>query len=198
MEHILTLYQRPYNPRRPLICFDEKSVQLLAHTREPVGLQSGKPNRQDYEYKREGTRNLFLFAEPKVGQRHVLVTNRRLRKLGAICNRRYKAYARWDIACFQVQHTIKWNGTDPEIPGDEVADNGIHRVVVLCAKPERCSIEQIHQTGQSLQIAEVSRKQRSDIWEGCWVGSDCIDHGEQQINILLQRWVKATPLVEPV
>lgn len=80
MEHILVLYQRPYDPRRPLVCFDEKSVQLLAHTREPVGLQPGQVHRQDYEYKRQGTRNLFLFAEPKAGKRHVLVTNRRTKR----------------------------------------------------------------------------------------------------------------------
>ena len=87
MEHILALYQRPYAPRRPLVCFDEKSVQLLAHIREPVRLQPGKPQRQDYEYKRQGTRNLFLFAEPKAGQRHVLITNRRTKRDFALAMR---------------------------------------------------------------------------------------------------------------
>lgn len=80
MKHILDLYQRPYNPRRPLICFDEKSVQLLADIRATLGLQSGKVRRQDYEYKRNGTRNLFLFVEPFAGFRHVLVTKRRTKQ----------------------------------------------------------------------------------------------------------------------
>jgi len=80
MEHILTLYQLAYNPQRPLVCFDEKSVQLLAHTRKPLPLQTGQPRREDYEYKRQGTRNLFIFAEPKAGQRHVLVTQRRTKE----------------------------------------------------------------------------------------------------------------------
>jgi hypothetical protein len=80
MEHILDLYQRPYNPRRPLVCFDEKSVQLLADIRATLGLQSGKVRRQDYEYKRNGTRNLFLFVEPFAGFRHVLVTKRRTKQ----------------------------------------------------------------------------------------------------------------------
>jgi transposase len=80
MEHILELYQKPYDPRRPLVCFDEKSMQLLAHITDPLVLKSGQAARQDYEYKRNGTRNLFLFVEPKAGTRHVLVTNRRTKQ----------------------------------------------------------------------------------------------------------------------
>lgn len=80
MEAILTLYHQPYNPRRPQVCFDEKSVQLLAHTRPPLPLQPGQPRREDHEYKREGTRNLFVFIEPKAGQRHLLVTQQRTKQ----------------------------------------------------------------------------------------------------------------------
>jgi hypothetical protein len=80
MEHILELYQKPYDSRRPLVCFDEKSMQLLAHITDPLVLKSGQAARQDYEYKRNGTRNLFLFVEPKAGARHVLVTNRRTKQ----------------------------------------------------------------------------------------------------------------------
>lgn len=77
MEAILRLYQQPYNPKRPLVCFDEKSVQLLAHICQVLGMKPGQAARQDYEYKRNGTRNLFLFVEPKAGKRWVLVTRRR-------------------------------------------------------------------------------------------------------------------------
>jgi hypothetical protein len=77
MEAVLTLYQQPYDPQRPMVCFDEKSVQLLAQNREPIPVQQGRPRREDYEYKRKGTRNLFVFVEPKAGQRHILVTQRR-------------------------------------------------------------------------------------------------------------------------
>ena len=80
MEHILTLYAQPYDPQRPLVCFDEKSVQLLRQTRQPRPARPGKPRREDHEYKRNGTRNLFVFAEPKAGQRHVLVTRRRTKQ----------------------------------------------------------------------------------------------------------------------
>ena len=80
MEHILELYQKPYDSRRPLVCFDEKSMQLLAHITDPRILKPGQAIRQDYEYKRNGTRNVFLFVEPKAGTRHVLVTNRRTKR----------------------------------------------------------------------------------------------------------------------
>lgn len=88
MEHLLELYQKPYDPRRPMVCFDEKSTQLLAHLTVPLGLRSGQAIRQDYEYKRNGTRNLFLFVEPKAGTRQVLVTNRRTKRDFA-CAMRY-------------------------------------------------------------------------------------------------------------
>jgi hypothetical protein len=87
MEQILTLYQQAYDPQRPLICFDEKSVQLLAQIREALGPQPGQPRREDYEYKRKGTRNLFVFVEPKAGQRHVLITNRRTKRDFALAMR---------------------------------------------------------------------------------------------------------------
>jgi len=80
MEAILELYQQPYNPMRPLVCFDEKSVQLLAHITQMQLTEPGQPARQDYEYKREGTRNLFLMVEPKAGRRQVLVTNHRTKQ----------------------------------------------------------------------------------------------------------------------
>lgn len=87
MEHILVLYQQAYDPQRPLICFDEKSVQLLAHIQEALAPEPGQPRRQDYEYKRKGTRNLFVFVEPKAGQRHVLITKRRTKRDFALAMR---------------------------------------------------------------------------------------------------------------
>lgn len=80
MEAILELYQRPYDPKRPLVCFDEKSAQLLAHIAPMLLTEPGQAARQDYEYKREGASNLFLFVEPKAGFRQVLVTDRRTKQ----------------------------------------------------------------------------------------------------------------------
>lgn len=77
MEDILSVYTRPYDPLRPLICFDELPKQLLAHSRDPLPPCPGAPAREDYEYVRQGTANLFLWCEPLAGNRHVEVTERR-------------------------------------------------------------------------------------------------------------------------
>jgi hypothetical protein len=77
MEMILELYAQPYEKSRPMVCFDEKSVELHAETRTPLAMRPGKPKRRDYEYTRNGTRNVFLFLDPKAGKRHTLVTRRR-------------------------------------------------------------------------------------------------------------------------
>ena len=77
MEDVLDLYAEPYDPQRPVVCFDETSTQLLADIREPLPAKPGRPRREDYEYQRAGTRNLFLTCEPKAGWRHVAITQRR-------------------------------------------------------------------------------------------------------------------------
>ena len=80
MEDLLDLYAEPYDPQRPVVCFDETSTQLLAETREPLPARPGMPKREDYEYVRVGTRNLFLTCEPLRGWRHVEVTQRRTKE----------------------------------------------------------------------------------------------------------------------
>ena len=76
----MELYQKPYDSKRPMVCFDEKSFQLQAHITNRLALKPGHATRQDYEYERKGTRNLFMFVEPKAGSRQVLVTNRRTKQ----------------------------------------------------------------------------------------------------------------------
>ena len=76
MEDILEVYQRPYDPENPLVCLDETSKQLIAETRVPITAKPGQPARQDYEYRRNGTANLFMMFAPLEGWRHVKVTDR--------------------------------------------------------------------------------------------------------------------------
>jgi len=71
MEDILDLYHRPYDPDVPLICMDEKPVQLLGDTRESMPATPRYPLRYDYEYTRNGTASIFLFTEPLKGWRRV-------------------------------------------------------------------------------------------------------------------------------
>lgn len=77
MEDVLEVYQRPYEAALPLVCMDEKSVQLLKETRASVSAAPGRPKRIDYEYERNGTANIFLFCEPLAGWRQTRVTERR-------------------------------------------------------------------------------------------------------------------------
>lgn len=77
MEDILDLYHEPYDPFNPVVCFDEGNKQLISEIRTPLPAKPGQPERYDYEYKREGTCNLFMFFEPLASWRHVEVTDRR-------------------------------------------------------------------------------------------------------------------------
>ena len=82
MEDVLDLYQEEYDREeydreRPVVCFDETSKQLLGDVRPPIKAKPGRVERYDTEYQRNGTRNLFMFCEPKGGWRHVEVTGRR-------------------------------------------------------------------------------------------------------------------------
>ena len=78
MEDVLDLYREEYDRERPVVCFDEtSSKQLLGDVRPPVKAKPGRVERYDTEYQRNGTRNLFMFCEPKGGWRHVEVTGRR-------------------------------------------------------------------------------------------------------------------------
>lgn len=74
MEDVLDQYERSYDPQHPLICFDEGLKQLIEETRQGYLAKSGRKERYDYEYKRNGVRNLLMLYEPLAGQRHVRIT----------------------------------------------------------------------------------------------------------------------------
>ena len=80
MYRILNLYAKPYDKRYPVVCFDEKSKQLLADSREPIPMKPGTAEKYDYEYIRNGTCNIFTAVEPKAGKHHIQVTDHRKRK----------------------------------------------------------------------------------------------------------------------
>jgi hypothetical protein len=85
MEDVLEVYQRPEDARFPLICFDETPVQLISETRQSLPVQRGHPERYDYEYRRQGTANLFIFFAPLLNWRHVKVTERRTKADWTVC-----------------------------------------------------------------------------------------------------------------
>jgi len=80
MEDLLDLYHRPFDERRPLVCIDEMPKQLVGEVRQPLPPRTGTPARYDYEYRRNGTANVFMAFEPLLGWRWVKVTDRRTAK----------------------------------------------------------------------------------------------------------------------
>jgi transposase len=94
MEDVLALYEEPYDALRPVLCFDEMPVQLIGETRIPQPPAPGRVARYDYEYKRNGTVNLFIAFEPKAGRRHVDATDSRTKldfaaQMKRLCDERY-------------------------------------------------------------------------------------------------------------
>lgn len=94
MEHLLDLYAQPYDPSQPVVCYDERPVQLLGEVREPIPAQPDQAARYDYEYERKGTTNLLLAVEPLAGWRDAEVSERRTkcdfaRRMQYLVNERY-------------------------------------------------------------------------------------------------------------
>ena len=80
MEHILHLYELPYDRKRPLICVDERPCQLIGDVLVPLPMQPDKPKREGYQYKRHGVCTVFMALEPLTGWRFVMVRKRRTKK----------------------------------------------------------------------------------------------------------------------
>jgi hypothetical protein len=87
MEDVLEVYKRPYDEKRPVVCFDETNRQLIGEIETPRPVQPGQAALYDYEYVRNGVVNLFMMFEPHVGKREVKVTERRTAKDFAHCLR---------------------------------------------------------------------------------------------------------------
>ena len=102
MEDVLDLYAETQNPARPLVCFDETPIQLIGEVRQPVPAQPGQRERYDYEYRRNGTANLFVTFDPHRGWRNVKVTDRRAAVDYAHCMRDLVDVHYPDAACIRV------------------------------------------------------------------------------------------------
>ena len=87
MEDVIQTYQRPYDPKFPVVCFDEACKQLVGEVRPPQRCRPGQAARVDYEYERKGVCHQLMMCEPLRGWRHVKVTGRRTRRDYAGCLR---------------------------------------------------------------------------------------------------------------
>lgn len=79
MEDVLSVYERTYDPLRPVVCVDESSKQLIGHSRVPLPIRPGDTAKWDYEYVRNGVADIFMIFEPLGSTRHVRVTKTRTR-----------------------------------------------------------------------------------------------------------------------
>ncbi|WFU40042.1 IS630 family transposase [Bradyrhizobium sp. CB82] len=102
MEDVLDLYAEAPDPVRPLVCFDETPVQLIGEVRQPIPAEPGQRERYDYEYRRNGTVNLFVTFDPHRGWRNVKVTDRRADVDYAHCMRELVDIHYPDAACIRV------------------------------------------------------------------------------------------------
>jgi transposase len=80
MYDVLDLYALKYDPKYPVVCFDEKPKQLLGNNHEIIRMKPGSPQKYDYEYKRNGKANIFVAVDLKGGKRDIKVTDRRTKK----------------------------------------------------------------------------------------------------------------------
>ena len=84
MERVLDIYKRPYDEKVPIVCMDESPKQLIGETRLGSPMKPGQEKREDYEYVRKGTCNIFMVNEPLTGKRHVKITERKTKQDWAI------------------------------------------------------------------------------------------------------------------
>lgn len=77
MEDVLDIYEQPYDPKHPVLCFDERPCQLIGDAIVPIPIKPGSPKKEHYEYVRNGTCCIFMAFEPHKGKRFVRVKERR-------------------------------------------------------------------------------------------------------------------------
>jgi len=104
MENVLETYQKPYDPAHPVVCMDEQPVQLIKETRQPIPATKDRPRRVDYEYERNGTASIFMFAEPLAGWRQATAREQRTKsdwaqEVAALLDGRYADCDRITLVC---------------------------------------------------------------------------------------------------
>jgi hypothetical protein len=112
MEDVLDVYERPYDPKHPVVNMDEQPVQLVKETRQPLGMEPGHPRRYDHEYERAGTACVFLFTQALAGWREVSVRSQRTavdwaQEVAGLLEGRYAQAEKVILICDQLNtHTI--------------------------------------------------------------------------------------------
>jgi len=171
MEDVLELYHEPYDPLRPVVCFDEGTKQLLGENRTPLPMLPGTPQRYDYEYQRHGTCNLFMFFEPLQGWRHVDVTDRHTMIDYAKCLKDLVDVWYPDVACVRlVQDNLSTH--KPAALYEAFAPEEARRIM------ERIEFHYTPKHGSWLNMAEIELNVLSN---------QCLDRRIEQKEILINE-----------
>jgi DDE superfamily endonuclease len=141
MEEVLEVYETAYDPQRPVLCMDEQPVQLLLETQTPLPATEQHGERVDYEYERNGTASIFLFAEPLSGFRQATARERRTKvdwaiEVAQLLDTRYADCAKVTLVCDNLNTHTK--GAFYEAFAPEVARAYVKRID-FCHTPKHGS-----------------------------------------------------------
>lgn len=162
MEDVLETYARPYDPSRPVLCMDEQPVQLVKETRQPIPATKHHARRVDYEYERNGTASIFMFAEPLAGWRQATAREHRTKsdwalEVAAHLDGRFAACERITLVCDNLNTHTK--GAFYEVFPPEEARQYVRRIE-FCYTPKHGSWLNIAENELSCLTSQCLRDRR--------------------------------------
>jgi hypothetical protein len=190
MEEVLDTYAQPHDPKHPVLCMDEKPVQLLRETRTPIAATSKHPRRVDYEYERAGTVSLFMFAEPLASWRQVHARERRTKidwakEVAGLLETRYRLAEKVILVCDNLNTHSKgafYEAFDPASTREivrrldfrytpkhgswlNIAENELSALTNQCLKTRRFATIAALQSEVSAWDQRTNAKQRGVDWQ---------------------------------
>jgi hypothetical protein len=162
MEEVLEVYERPYDPDYPVLCMDEQPVQLLKETRVPIKATKNHARRVDYEYERNGTASIFMFAEPLAGYRQATARPQRTKvdwalEVGNLLDTRY-ADCEWVTLVMDNLNTHTKGAFYEAFPPEQA--RGYLRRIEFCYTPKHGSWLNIAECELSCMSSQCLRGRR--------------------------------------
>ncbi len=190
MEDVLSVYERPYNARIPVLCMDEQPVQLVKEVKRPIPATSSHPRRIDYEYERAGVANVFMFAEPLAGWRKVAIRQNKTKidwaeEMAQLLAGRYAECEKLIVVCdnlnthtkgafyeafqperaFALASRIEFHYTPKHGSWLNIAENELSSMTRQCVRQRRIGDIETLQRETSSWANDVSLRQRTVDWQ---------------------------------
>lgn len=190
MEDVLDVYSRPYDAKIPVLCMDEQPVQLVGETRQPIPATAQHPKRVDYEYKRAGVANVFMFCEPLANWREVSVRTLKTKldwatEMGRLLEGRYAHCEKVIVVCDNLNtHTIgafyevfepsraralvsriEFHYTPKHGSWLNIAENELSCLTAQCVSGRRIGSEEELRTQATAWHEEINSTQRGVDWQ---------------------------------